>query len=397
MKKTWFKIIIIALFLISFARIALVNLPWIYSSIGPDFTQVWKSANDLVTLKEPYFDPNLDYPNAYPPVTEIFFLPFTLLSHQMALIIFTYISFATIIGSVFLSLKIAAKRVPWPYFLLFIALSFGSFPIRFTLGMGQVNVIVLFLLLLSVYLETKPVKNSISAGLFLGLAIAIKPIFAFFLLFLAIKKSWKIIFASILTVGVLIAASLIFWSPHIWITWYESGILPLINYTSPQIYVYQNQGVFGFFFREISNPTIRIYLDKAASFLLVSTAAYIVFKKKDFNLGLSFFIITLLLFDLTSWQHHFVWAMFPFVVLFINILKSKNLMLLTLLGLSYFLISWNIKYDYLYPKIILNNQFYGALILYGINLYLFYPRQTKTVKKDKGSARYKIFEVLNLE
>ena len=397
MNKTLFKIAAVVFFLVSFVRISVINLPWIYSSIGPDFTQVWISAKDLISAREPYLDPNLGYQNAYPPITEIFFLPFALLSHQVALVIFIYISFASIVGSVFLSLKIVMKKVPWHYFLLFIGLSFLAFPTRFSLGMGQVNIIVLFLLLLAVFLETKPAKNSLAAGVSLGAAIAIKPIFAFFLLFFALKKSWKVIFISTLMVTVLAATSLIFWPPQIWVNWYQSTILPMTNFTAPYMYVYQNQGIFGFLSRQISNFNVRIYLSRIITVILIPLAAYLAFKKKEINLGLSFFIITLLLFDITSWQHHFVWLMFPFVVLFVNILKSKNAVLLGLLIVSYLLVSYNIKYDYIYPKIILSNQFYGTLILWGINFYYLITRQVKAKRSNSGSIKYKIFELLNFE
>jgi len=396
-KKAWFKIATAVFFLACFIRITAINLPWIYSSLGPDFSQYWISAKVLVANEDPYLTPDLPFPNASPPISEIFFLPFAFLSHQIGLVLFTYISFASIIGSVFLSLKIVIKKVPWHYFLLFTGLSLASFPIRFTLGMGQLNAIVLFLLLLAVCLETKPVKNSLAAGLSLGLAIALKPTFAFFLLFFVLKKSWKMVFISSLTVAVPALATLIFWSPQIWVSWYQSAILPLTSYTARGIYVYQNQGIFGFLSRQISNFNARIILHKAATISLIPLAAYLVFKKKEINLGLSFFIITLLLFDITSWQHHFVWLMFPFVVLFTYILKSKNAILLGLLILSYLLVSYNIKYDYIYPKIILSNQFYGAIILWGINFYFLVSRQIRATKTDSGSIRYKIFELLNLE
>lgn len=394
MKNGWFKIISVVIFLIAFTRLTTINLPWIYSSLGPDYTQVWYSAKALVQSREPYLDAGLDYPNAYPPISEIFFLPFAFLSHQVGLVVFTYISFASIIGSVFLSLKITAKKVPWYYFLLFIALSLANFPIRFSLGMGQVNMIVLFLLLLALYLETKPKKNSFAAGLSMAAAIAIKPVFAFFLLIFLVKKSWKLILVSGLTVLALIAGTLIFWSPYIWISWYQSAIYPLTSYTARYLYVYQNQGIFGFLSRQISDFNVRIILHKISTMILVPYATYLVFKKKDFNLGLSFLIITLLLFDITSWQHHFVWLMFPFVVLFVKILKSKNILLLGLLMFSYALVSWNIKYDYIYPSIILSNQFYGALIIWGINFYYLITHQNEAKKLGKGGIRYKLFEFL---
>lgn len=72
-------------------------------------------------------------------------------------------------------------------------------------------------------------------------------------------------------------------------------------------------------------------------------------------------------------------------------------MLLALLAISYILVSWNIKYDYLYPKIILSNQFYGAVILWGINFYFLKIRKIKIAHTNTGSLKYKLFELLDFE
>lgn len=397
MKKAWVKIAAVILFFAGFILITRRNLPQIISETAPDFTQVWKSAKALTTARDPYLEAGLDYLNGYPPVTEIFFLPLAPFPYHQALAIFTYISFTAIVGSVFLTLKIAAKKVPWYYFLSFLGFSFLTFPIKFSLGLGQVNMIVLFLLLLAFFLETKAKGNSTAAGLSLGIAIALKPIFAFFLLFFALKKSWKVVFTGMLTVAVLIAVTLILSSPQIWISWYQTGILPMINFTSSSLYTPVNQGIFGFLYGYIPNLNARIYLSRAAAIVLIPTASYFAFKKKDLNLGLSFFIITLLLTDIASWQHHFTWLMFPFAVLFVNILKSKNAVLLGLLILSYFLVSWNFRYPLSYPLILRPTQFYAGVIMWGINLYFLKRGNRKLGKADKGSLRYKIFELLNLE
>lgn len=397
MKKTWIKVVAAVFFLVSFVVITQKNLPWIYSSIGPDFTQVWISAKDLVASKEPYLDPNLNYPNAYPPISVIFFMPLAFLSHQMALVLFTYVSFASIVSSVFLSLKIAMKEVPWYYFLMFLGLSFASFPIRFSLGMGQVNIIVLFLLLLSVFLETGKSKNSLLAGLSLGVAIALKPIFAFFLIFFALKKSWRLVFVSSFFVALLTAITLIFWPLQIWINWYQSSIAPLTNFTSPFLYVYQNQGLFGFVSRYIGNFDVRIYITKIVTFIIVPIACYLALKRKEVDLGLSFFIITLLLFDITSWQHHFVWLMFPFVVLFVHILKSKKTILLGVLLFAYLLISGNLKNPYTYPVILQENQFFGTAILWAINFYFLNDWEPGVVKEKISGIENKVFELLDFK
>lgn len=370
MKKGWVKILFSFLFLASFGLILGRNLPKILSESAPDFTQVWVSAKAMLQIKDPYYNTSLDYPNAYPPISEIFFLPLALFNYHRALAIFTFFSFASILASVFLSLKIVSNKVPWHYFLLFSGLTLLSFPTKFSLGMGQINMIVLFFLLLSVFLETRIKKRSILAGIFLGISVSLKPIFAFFLLFLVLKRSWKMIFVSILTVLFLAGITFLFWPISYWTNWYETGILPLANYVSSQIYVYPNQGLFGFLYRSISNQTFRISLHKIATVILVIFATYKVSKKKDYNLGLSFFIITLLIFDLTSWQHHFVWLMFSFIAISYNIIKTKNAVLLGLICAAYLLISWNFKQPILHPTILLSTQFYGSIILWCVNLCL---------------------------
>lgn len=382
MKRNWIKIVSTVFFLISFGLILGRNLPRILSQSAPDFTQVWISANAMLQTKDPYFNTKLDYPNAYPPISEIFFLPLALLTYHQALAVFTFFSFASILASVFLSLKITVNKVPWHYFLLFTALSLFSFPTKFSLGMGQINFVVLFFLLLSIYLETKTKKNSIAAGISLGFAIALKPIFTFFLLFMLLKKSWKVFFVSIITVILLTVITIILWPVSYWTNWYVSGILPLTDYVSSQIYVYPNQGFFGFLYRNFSNQKLTILLHKTVTVILIIFSTYTASKRKNYNLGLSFFIITLLIFDLTSWQHHFVWLMFSFIVLTYNIIKTKNAVLLGLICIAYLLISWNFKQPTLHPIIVLSTQFYGAIILWSVNLYLLNSKYIRRNNMD---------------
>jgi len=390
--KTLKKIVILAFFITCFTLI-LGNLYRIISTSAPDFGVLWISAKDMLAGNNPYTNPTIYTPNAYPPISEMFYLPLGFLSYQKALAVFTFISFASILGSVFLSLKLTAKKAPWHYFLLFLGLTLMSFPTKFSLGMGQINPIVLFLLLLGVYLDGK--NNSLWAGVFLSVAIALKPIFVFFLLFFVLKKSWKTVFTCWLFVAIFSISTLIFWPMDIWVSWFETGIVPLSNFAGREAYV--NQGVVSFISRFISDIDTRIYLNLIATIVLIALPVIMAIKNKGQDLVLSLFIITLLLFDTTSWQHHFVWLIFPSIVLFFRVIKSKRIIFLGLLTIAYFLVSWNFKKPDLYPTLILSNQFYGTLILWGMNIYfLVYPHKN-TTKKDIGSARYKIFELFNLE
>jgi alpha-1,2-mannosyltransferase len=379
------------LFLASFILI-LGNLKKIISTTAPDFGVLWISAKDLLSAKNPYSDPMLYTPNAYPPVTELFFIPLALLPYQVGQAIFVFISFASVLAAIFSSIKIAKGKVAWPYFLAFAGLALFSFPTKYSLGMGQPNPLVLFLLLLAFLLESK--NKSAWAGILLGVSIILKPIFLFFLLFFVLNKSWKTILVSLATILTAVVITLFFWSPKIWASWFKTGIVPLANLAGREVYV--NQGLMGFVSRIFINLEIRKYLTGALSLLLIAIAADFSLMKREKNLVFSLFIITLLFIDSASWQHHFVWLIFPAVVLSTYIIKHKNAVLLGLLAAAYLLVSWNFKTPNLYPTVLLSNQFYGTTILWGINIY-FLTTQIKTATTDKGSAKYKIFESLNFE
>ena len=390
MSKIWVKIGSLSFFLASFI-LFLGNIYRTISTSTPDFTILWISAKDLVAANNPYLDPKLFTPNAYPPVSEIPYLPLALLPYQISQAIFVFILFLSIVGAVFLSIKLTTGKVAWPHFLFFMGSAFLSFPTKFSLGMGQVNPLVLFLLLLAYFLESK--NKSVWSGITFGVSIILKPIFVFFVLFFALKKSWKVVSISLVTVFLSIIVTLIFWDPGIWLSWIKTGILPLTNLTGRE--AYSNQGLMGFISRFSANINIRKYLTGFISFLLVTEVSIFALTKKDRNLVLSLFIITLLFIDSASWQHHFVWLIFPFIVLINQIINSKNVLFLVLAIFAYLLASWNFKNPFPFPPIVLSNQFYGCLILWLMNTYCLISPQNKTTKIDKGSKRYKFFESLN--
>lgn len=396
MKNAWMKAFCIVVFLVGFGLISLRNLHQIITEMAPDFTQIRVSAQALLDSQNPYFNSKLDYPNGYPPLSEIFYLPYTFLPYHTALGIFTYISFAAIMGSIFLSIKIVLKKVPWQVFILFLGITFLSFPTKFSLGLGQINFVVFFLMLFAFFLETNS-KKSIPAGLLYGIAICLKPVFGFFLLFFALQKSWKLIITSLITVGSLVSLTLILWPVQYWFSWYKSITDQLAGFTSNLLYIYVDQGVFSFLSRMIPNFQLKFYLHWTITIFLVLFAVYKVIKNKNINLGLSLFITTLLLSDIISWQHHYVWSIFPFIVLLTKTIKNKNLWTLFFLLVALFFISWNYKQPSLHPVIFRSHTFYGGIILWVTTLYYMKAGQKRIVKTKKGSLRYKIFELLNLE
>ena len=278
--------------IVAFATVAIgwaiFSLYRIVTTTGPDFSVLWLVAKDYYKTPNPYLNPVIYTPNAYPPFSNLFYIPLTFFPFGIALTIFTLVSFFSIIGSVYLSLKLVFKKFDLYTMLLGLSLTLVSFPTKFTLGMGQVNAITLFLLLYSFYLNSK--NKSVLSGVLMGIAIMLKPIFGFFLIYFILQKSWKMIFYLLMTVSAGFLGSLIYYGPGLWIFWVKDVMTPLMNLAGRESYY--NQGLLGF----VSRITLSIHIRKItqwADILIVVPVIFYWLKKRNNLLTLSAFIISL--------------------------------------------------------------------------------------------------------
>lgn len=362
----WIIFILFFLSLISVIRF----LTLIIFSTAPDFSVLWTGAGDLIRGVNPYINPSLFTGIGYPPNTLLFYLPFSLLPYQLAQVLFTFLSFGSFLGIIILSFKILKKNFSWQTSLVIFSLSILSFPTKFTLGMGQNNLIALFFLLLTYYFYKEGKLGK--AGLVLGLTLSLKTIFAFFILFFVLKKQWKIVGFATLMIIAMVGITSIFFGTNLYEYYLREIVPPLFNLSGREIYY--NQGAIGFISRLTTNLDERKYINLILSLFLTSFVSWLALCKKGRDLQFSLFITTLLIIDTLSWQHHFVLLIFPFILLANFAIKKKFLFYLILIVLSYLLVSWNFSDPspfYGFPKsLILSNTFYGALILFFINASL---------------------------
>lgn len=347
------------------------NLYQIITTTAPDFSDLWYSAKDLATDKNPYQNPNLLTGLGYPPNALLFFLPFTLFSFNPDPALFILLSFASILLCVFLSLKIVQNKLSWNQFFLATSLTLLSFPTKFTLGMGQNNAFALLFLLLA-FLSYKQKRLALT-GILLGTAIVIKAVLIFLLLFFFLKRNWKVVLYSllVLTASIVVVSAISQTDTNLFVHYIKQEIPILLNLSGREIYY--NQGILGFISRLSPSLLLRKYLGFAISLALVVYTTRITLKKNSQDPPLlSLFLIVLLLIDTRSWQHHFIWLIFPFIVLTLKALKLKNNLHLFLLGISYLLISWNFKNPQAFlsfPKsLLLSNTFYGTVMLLVLNI-----------------------------
>lgn len=373
MGRKLLKLAVVVLFLFSFTWICRSILR-IVATTAPDFRLLWSAAKYLQEGKNLYLNPNVPVANPYPPITSLVFLPFTYLPYEYAQSLFVFLIFASLVITVLISLKLILGHIPLWGFLIAFTLVFFSFPAKYLLGMGQQNSLA-FLFLLFSYFWRK--KIPIYSGLFLTFAISFKPILGFFIFLFIIEGAWSVVFYAFLSILVELALTIWIGSPVLFVDWIKQ-LLVYIPLTGRE--AYYNQGFAGFISRLTENIAVIKNVVIPFSIALISATFLLTKRGINENLSFSLFAITLLLADTLSWQHHFVWLIFPFILLTTYALRLKNSVILGLTGIAYLLVSWNFKNPSLYlsfPKILLlSNQFYGAAILWGVNVYFLIKNNT---------------------
>lgn len=339
----------------------------IVTTKAPDFEVLWLGAKDLLSGRNPYLNKEAFTGIGYPLTTLVFYIPFSFLNFEVAQTVFVLLSFLAVLLSVYLSNRIIGNKAGWRNLLLFSSIALLSFPTKFTLGMGQNNAIALLFLLLFYFFHKKD-KWDLS-GFFLGLSFSLKTIFLFFLLFPILKKAWRQITIALVVFLIFFVISN-FWSNlGYYSVYYNKIIMPLLTMEGRE--VYYNQGVSGFVARGVKDLSWRYFLTALLSLGIVINSVYLALKSKKQILVFSLFITTLLLVDSLSWQHHFVWLIFPAMVLVSEYMKKRKIRPLLLTLFAIVLVGWNFKNPGLYASfpqsLILSNTFYGALVLYFLN------------------------------
>lgn len=333
----------------------------IVKTFAPDFSVFYQAASALVRGVNPYEVSTLYTGFGYPIITALVFIPFTLLPYRLAQGVFVFSSFISVFLIVWLSLKLTAKKFSLAQFLLFLAFAFLSFPTKFTLGMGQSNLIAYLLLLTGYFFYRK--DKQIASGLSLGIAFIIKPLLSFLIFFFLFKRRWQLLKAILFVVLILIAISVFLFGFNFYIYYFNQVIPPLLSFSGREIYY--NQGLSGFVARLVANTTLRLISTLVISLIFVGGLVYRLFREKNENIQFALFLTTLTLIDTLSWQHHFVFLIFPFIVLALQVIKRKRGFLLLLL--SYFLISSNIKNPLVFSNfplnLLLSHVFFGTVIL----------------------------------
>lgn len=327
----------------------------------PDFNTQYYSTIASFTNSNPYKGGvSLFTPQVYPPTTSFFYLPFVFLPIQISSILFTVSSLSCLIITFILLSKTFSINFFSKTNLLIMSLTFIAFPTKFTLGMGQINIIILLLLALSLYCYKK--KKQVLSGIFLSLSLLIKLFPLPMVPFLFLNK--KILLGFTIGSIVLISLSFIFIPSSILSEFFTKVFPTLISGWKTDYY---NQSLSGFIGRGwgVGETTRIVNVFVAMLVLFISYFAIIRSRKnfQTFALQMGTIITLSLVINTFSWQHHFVWLVIPFYALAIFVKKNKSLYLAIILFASYILVVLNFKEPGTLPTILQSHVLFGTLIL----------------------------------
>lgn len=361
------QILVILLVVLATAS-TLYSLPQLLTTTAPDFTVYWTAASSLVLGENPYIHPDLFTGIGYPPNSLLLYIPLSLMPQHIAQITFTFLSYISLVLCAWLSLKIAKARGKQAL-LVTVSLSLLAFPTKFTFGMGQNNFFALLFLLCSYYVHLS--QKHILSGLLLGLAILAKPLFIVVLLFYIVHRQWIVVFVtSLVGSGSIIITLLLAGSTDLFSFYFTDVLPPLMEVSNREIYY--NQGILAVISRFTSSDSIRRIGNMVISGAML-TSTFLLPSKRDTVMQFSLLIVTINLIDTLSWQHHFTWLLFPFVILTRYASRNTSKRMLSMLLLSYTLISMNVEQPRTIAHItplLQSHVFIGTVILWLLHVYI---------------------------
>jgi len=311
-------------------------------------------------------------PFNYPPTTLLFLTFLPVFSKGIASLLLLLISLGSLLGSIWLMTKMLFKKSERLIAFLISSIFFIQFfPTKFTLTLGQINLVVLLLITLCFYSFQN--KKEILSGIFLAMATLIKIFPGFLFFFFWREKRWKTLvsFCLVLLTG-FVLTTLVF-KPTVLLN-YFSGIGRNLFFKAGEL-TYFDQSLNSFLLRlgftEVWRLTLRL--------IFTFTSLVIFLKAKDKLLAFFGLIASVMIF-LPSfvWFHHYVIFIPLLIVLFAKIFQGKSLLSKLILFLAYFLISFHFRHPEIFPArniLLASHPFFGALLLWFYSIKLSFEKK----------------------
>jgi len=385
LKKHWFLFFSVFVFLASFLQIFANVFDTLTKRDLVDF-RVYKEASEkFLSGENPYNflyakDISAGIPFNYPPSSLPFLSALLFFSARETQIALTLLSLFSLWITVWFVLRLANREIATAHFLLLLAFVTQTFPVKFTIILGQINLVLLGLLFASLYCISKLKPSYAGSAIFLFAIASLVKIFSLYampLFFLAKKYTF-----AIAVIILFFSVNLIFFDLS---KQYFFSILPAFSKLSyPNFY---DQSLFAFFFRLTHKADVTLILGQVIVVLLYITTFFLYYKKNMLQKGkeislLEPFVITLAISSIGnffSWQHHLVFA-YPlvFYLYITGFTKQKNTQQIIFHVLLFFGIWLGFLFHFKNEQaVLLSNPFIASyqtlLILFVICVAFFNP------------------------
>ncbi|MEV0398144.1 glycosyltransferase 87 family protein [Polymorphospora rubra] len=276
----------------------------------------WNEGNPLYDYRQP--DPvQGELYFTYPPFTALLLRPFAALPLGATFAIFSILTLVAVAVTTWWLVGPAADRRDLPRWFaagLAVPLALAIEPSRETLAFGQINMLLIVLILADLLFAVP--RNSRWAGVGIGLATALKLFPGIFIVFLLVTRRWRAALVASVTAAVatLLSAAVTpgdswrFWTHELWAT----DRVGRLDYTA-------NQSLLGMLSRftapEAANRVLWIVLVLAVTGFGLWRAARAVSAGVDPIAGLTLAGLVGALISPITWSHHLFWLVPAMIVL----------------------------------------------------------------------------------
>lgn len=318
----------------------------------------------------------------YPPFHTLLMLPLGALPYPVADLLWRILNLALTVACVWLIGKTLALEWTATNALVVGLIIFNYDPLIYTIAIGQVNMVILILLMLAVFAFAR--QRAVLSGVFLGLAASSKLIPGVLLAYFFWKRSYRLVLASVATIAACAAVG-----------WVGLGadttrqfITVFMTFAQEDNAWIGNQSLRGFLARLfVGDEFVPAWYPDAAlernlyllgGALFVAFTAFVLYRARrtgSFHLEFAFVLLTYFIITPTTWVHHLVWAMYSLVAIALAALAQKRLApaVVFVIGFSLIGLTFEYRHDALWhwPQALwISTKLYGLVILYALTAWL---------------------------
>lgn len=325
----------LALVLASSAQILVNVFNTVKTSNLVDSANVWAYLNAYHPGTNPYQEiqpSGLRY--IYPPGSLVLLLPLKLIPLKSVEILISVLSLIFLTITIVCLGRLTMKKAPLSHLLILAAFFIQTFPTKFTLILGQINLIVLGLTSLSLYCYSKSKNNSyfVLSVIFFSMAAALKIFPLYILPVMFVYRDIKFV---IFSLALFILLNLLP-SPHLF-GQYFTQVLPSLSHigAAPPIY---DGSVAALVIRFTNNPDLAKYVLFFFVFsMLILTLIRVAKSQNSFFVLLtasSFMLAAASIGNSYSWHHHLIFS-FPLILVLYSQLPRLRLLFIPLWSLFF--------------------------------------------------------------